>query len=193
MPWLSIHLPLSCLGVILYPEGRDSFELVGHAAFGDVSQKVLLQFMTAICSEGMWDRYFLLQGRGRRSLGTELVEWASLWTDATALALPYLAEGLVFMICWLTKIAYFVLLTDLLVPVAELAAPSLKTSYTPETTRRIVVCIAALFLSPMCFKSSLSALRFMCFASVSSVVVVGAVVGYRAFENLGHEHSIQAA
>ena len=102
MPWLSIHLPLSCLGVILYPEGRDSFELVGHAAFGDVSQKVLLQFMTAICSEGMWDRYFLLQGRGllflflrrRRSLGTELVEWASLWTDATALALPYLAEVL---------------------------------------------------------------------------------------------------
>ena len=52
-------MPLSRLGVILYPEGRDSFELVGHAAFGDVSQKVLLQFMTAVCSEGMWDRCFL--------------------------------------------------------------------------------------------------------------------------------------
>ncbi|CAE7245014.1 SLC38A10, partial [Symbiodinium necroappetens] len=95
------------------------------------------------------------------------------------------------MICWLTKIAYFVLLTDLLVPVAELVVPSLRTSYTPETTRRIVVCIAALFLSPMCFRSSLSALRFMCFASVCSVAVVGAVVGIRAFESLGREHTIQ--
>lgn len=121
--------------------GRDSFELVGHAAYGEVSQKATI--------------------------------------------------GLVFMICWLTKIAYFVLLTDLLVPVAELVVPSLRTSYTPETTRRIVVCIAALFLSPMCFRSSLSALRFMCFASVSSVAVVGAVVGIRAFESLGREHTIQ--
>ncbi|CAE7540140.1 SLC38A10 [Symbiodinium natans] len=69
--------------------------------------------------------------------------------------------------------------------------PGLRTAYTPETTRRIVVCVAALFLSPMCFRSSLSALRFMCFASVASVIVVGAVVGYRAFESLGHEHTIQ--
>ncbi|CAK9060057.1 unnamed protein product, partial [Durusdinium trenchii] len=117
--------------------GRDSFELVGHAAYGEMSRKATI--------------------------------------------------ALVFLICWLTKIAYFVLLTDLMVPVAELIVPSLH-GLGPETIRRIVVCIAALILSPMCYKSNLSALSFMCFASVASVVVVGCVVGIRAFQSFGKEH-----
>lgn len=120
--------------------GRDSFELVGHAAYGEMSRKATI--------------------------------------------------ALVFLICWLTKIAYFVLLTDLMVPVAELIVPSLH-GLGPETIRRIVVCIAALILSPMCYKSNLSALSFMCFASVASVVVVGCVVGIRAFQSFGKEHQVQ--
>lgn len=120
--------------------GRDSFELVGHAAYGEMSRKATI--------------------------------------------------ALVFLICWLTKIAYFVLLTDLMVPVAELIVPSLH-QHDPDTIRRIVVCIAALLLSPMCYKSNLSALSFMCFASVASVLVVGCVVGIRAFESFGKEHQVQ--
>eukprot|EP00931_Biecheleriopsis_adriatica_P010222 TRINITY_DN11130_c1_g1_i1.p1 TRINITY_DN11130_c1_g1~~TRINITY_DN11130_c1_g1_i1.p1 ORF type:complete len:672 (-),score=110.82 TRINITY_DN11130_c1_g1_i1:40-2055(-) len=122
--------------------GRDSFELVGHAAFGETSRKVTI--------------------------------------------------ALVFLICWLTMVAYFVLLTDLLVPLAELAMPSLV-EMSAEVVRREVVCVAALLLSPMCFKSSLSALRFMCFASVGSVMVVAAAVGFRAVQTFGkdHEASVQ--
>ncbi|CAJ1390687.1 unnamed protein product [Effrenium voratum] len=120
--------------------GRDSFELVGHAAYGEFSRKGTI--------------------------------------------------ALVFIICWLTKIAYFVLLTDLMVPVAELCVPALQ-SLTPAAVRRVVVCVAAVLLSPMCFKSSLSSLRFMCFASVGSVIVVGCVVGLRAIENFGIGHQIQ--
>ncbi|CAE8680171.1 unnamed protein product [Polarella glacialis] len=120
--------------------GRDSFELVGHAAFGEFSRKMTI--------------------------------------------------ALIFAICWLTKIAYFVLMADLLVPLAERALPHVAAAQGQDVFRRLVVTGAALLLSPMCFKSSLSALRFMCFASVGSVVVVGAVVGLRAFQTFGQAHEI---
>lgn len=122
--------------------GRDSFELVGHAAYGEVSRKATI--------------------------------------------------ALVFLICWLTKIAYFVLLTDLMVPVVELIVPTLRqqSEHDPDSVRRIVVCIAALILAPMCYKSNLSALSFMCFASVASVMVVGSVVGFRAIQKFGIEHQV---
>lgn len=120
--------------------GRDSFELVGYAAYGERSRRFTI--------------------------------------------------ALVFVLCWLTKVAYFVLLTDLLVPIAELIVPSLSQA-PAEMVRHGTVCLAGLLLSPMCFKSNLSAVRFLCFASVGSVLVVGAIVGFRAFENLGREHTIQ--
>eukprot|EP00930_Biecheleria_cincta_P043011 TRINITY_DN29586_c0_g1_i1.p1 TRINITY_DN29586_c0_g1~~TRINITY_DN29586_c0_g1_i1.p1 ORF type:complete len:656 (+),score=97.59 TRINITY_DN29586_c0_g1_i1:28-1995(+) len=101
-----------------------------------------------------------------------------------------LTIALVLVLCWLTQVAYFVLLTDLLVPLAELAVPSLS-EQPAEMVRHVVVFLAGLLLSPMCFKSSLSAVEKLCFASVGSVLVVAAIVGFRAFENLGHEHTIQ--
>jgi len=121
--------------------GRDTFELVGHAAFGELSRK-----------------------------GT---------------------VGTVFVICWLSMVAYFVLLGDLLVPTAELAFPSLKNIGSAETERRLVVCVFTLLLSPMCFKGNLAALRFMCFASVGSVVLVCLMVLLRAAQNFGVSHLVQ--
>mmetsp|Transcript_28257 Transcript_28257/g.51004 ORF Transcript_28257/g.51004 Transcript_28257/m.51004 type:complete len:697 (-) Transcript_28257:180-2270(-) len=123
--------------------GRDSFELVGHAAFGEFSRKATV--------------------------------------------------ALVFAICWLTKVAYFVLLTDLFVPLVYLAFPSVHRSADEDDTavRRVVACMGALLLSPMCFKSSLSSLKFACFASVGSVVVVAAAVGFRTAQTLGQEHTVQ--
>merc|ERR1719401_1229702 len=88
-------------------------------------------------------------------------------------------------------VAYFVLLGDLLVPTAELVIPSLKELGSAELERRLVVSVISLVLSPMCFKDNLSALRFMCFASVSSVVVVCLMVLLRAAENFGAAHHVQ--
>lgn len=121
--------------------GRDTFELVGHAAFGEPGRKVTLT--------------------------------------------------IVFVICWLTMIAYFVLIGDLLQPTAELVAPALTKFGSHEGVRRLVLGISALVLSPMCFKSNLAALRFMCFASVGSVLLVSLIVTLRASENLGVGHDVE--
>mmetsp|Transcript_25304 Transcript_25304/g.80429 ORF Transcript_25304/g.80429 Transcript_25304/m.80429 type:complete len:634 (+) Transcript_25304:81-1982(+) len=121
--------------------GRDTFELVGHAAFGEFGRKITLT--------------------------------------------------MVFVICWLSMIAYFVLIGDLLHPTAELVLPALKHIGSPETVRRVVLAVAALALSPMCFKNNLAALRFMCFASVGSVLLVTCIVTIRAAEDLGRAHDVQ--
>lgn len=119
----------------------DTFELVGHAAFGDLSRK-----------------------------GT---------------------VGLVFLLCWLALVAYFVLLGDLLVPIAELFFPaSGQDEADAQALRKVVMCVAAVLLSPMCFAGSLHALRFMCYASVTSVLLVGMVVAMKAIEHLGEQHMV---
>lgn len=121
--------------------GLDTFELVGHAAFGDLSRK-----------------------------GT---------------------VGLVFLLCWLALVAYFVLLGDLLVPIAELFVPATSQGEAgAQALRKVVMCIAAALLSPMCFAGSLHALRFMCYASVSSVLLVGMVVAMKAIEHFGEQHRV---
>jgi len=121
--------------------GRDTFELVGHAAYGEASRKCTL--------------------------------------------------GILFVICWLSMIAYFVLIGDLLQPTAELVAPALQQWSNAEAVRRLVVSLAALALSPMCFKGNLAALRFLCFASVGAVLLVSCVVTLRAAEHLGLPHTVQ--
>jgi len=122
--------------------GRDTFELIGHAAYGEAGRKVTIV--------------------------------------------------LIFAICWLALVAYSVLIGDLLVPIAELAFPELPHSLgSPEALRRLTICVATLFLSPMCFKSGLNALSFLCFASVGSVVIVGMVIAYRAALHVGVEHEIR--
>lgn len=121
--------------------GRDTYELVGHAAFGEFGRK-----------------------------GT---------------------VNIIFIICWLTMIAYFVLLGDLLQPALEMAIPALRHLGSIEGTRRLVLCGAALVLSPMCFKSNLAALKFLCIGSVGSVLLVSLMVTIRAVESLGHDHNVE--
>merc|ERR1719387_2595146 len=79
--------------------GRDTFELVGHAAFGEGARK--------------------------------------------------LTVGMVFLTCWFAQVAYFVLLADLLEPVALLAY---SWPWSPAVVRYAVVCVAAALLAPMSFK-----------------------------------------
>eukprot|EP00428_Durinskia_dybowskii_P028248 CAMPEP_0170249956 /NCGR_PEP_ID=MMETSP0116_2-20130129/24790_1 /TAXON_ID=400756 /ORGANISM="Durinskia baltica, Strain CSIRO CS-38" /LENGTH=653 /DNA_ID=CAMNT_0010500883 /DNA_START=74 /DNA_END=2035 /DNA_ORIENTATION=+ len=121
--------------------GRDTFELVGHAAFGEGCRK--------------------------------------------------LTVTLVFCLTWLAQVAYFVLVQDLLAPMALLIAPGVFDSFSDEGIRRLVVTLAAVLLAPMCYKGSLSALRFLCFASVGSVVMVGIILGVKAVTSLGHRHEIE--
>lgn len=89
---------------------------------------------------------------------------------------------LVFVICWLALIAYLVLLGDLLVPIVELVDSNLADMQDANLLRVLVTCAATLVLSPMCFKGSMHALRFLCFASVTSVVIVGVVIARRAVQ-----------
>jgi len=119
--------------------GRDTFELVGHAAFGE-----RCRMLTVL---------------------------------------------LVFLLTWLAQVAYFVLMQDLLTPTAELVAPALFRAWSEEATRRTIVTVAAVLLAPMCYKSSLSALRLLCFASVGSVVLVACILGFKA-AGAGHDHEI---
>lgn len=119
--------------------GRDTFELVGHAAFGTIGRQVTV--------------------------------------------------SMVFLICWLAFVAYLVLLGDLLVPIVELVAPAVL-DYDPKNLRRAVVTVATVVSAPMCFKTSLHTLRFLCFASVGSVAVVGLVIVRRALEHLGEPHMV---
>jgi len=120
--------------------GRDTFELVGHAAFGEGIRK----FTVVV----------------------------------------------IFFLCWLSMIAYFVLLGDLLVPTAELAVPALKRLGSAETIRRVILGCAALLLSPMCYKGSLAAVRAMAYTSVGSVLLVGSMVIVRACQHLGEAHHV---
>mmetsp|Transcript_4930 Transcript_4930/g.14417 ORF Transcript_4930/g.14417 Transcript_4930/m.14417 type:complete len:676 (-) Transcript_4930:239-2266(-) len=110
--------------------GRSTYELVGHAAFGEWCRKLTVL--------------------------------------------------LVFSMTWLATVAYFVLLQDLLAPTAELVAPSMFAGSSQEGVRRSVGTVAAVALAPMCYKGNLSALRFLCFASVGSVLLVGLVLAYKA-------------
>lgn len=120
--------------------GRDTFELVGHAAFGEGGRKVTM--------------------------------------------------GVVFVFCWLTMVAYFVLLADLLLPIVLLLGPADLFSGRIDILRKVVVFVAALLLSPMCFKDRLSALRVLCFASVGSVLFTALVIFVRASLVLGEPHDI---
>eukprot|EP00928_Gymnodinium_smaydae_P010695 TRINITY_DN14029_c0_g2_i1.p1 TRINITY_DN14029_c0_g2~~TRINITY_DN14029_c0_g2_i1.p1 ORF type:complete len:591 (+),score=119.03 TRINITY_DN14029_c0_g2_i1:245-1774(+) len=123
--------------------GCDSFELVGHAAFGE---------------------------RGRS-----------------------ITIALVFVICWLTMIAYFVLLADLLFPLVDFVAPDIVSwAGSTDLARHGIILAGGLLLSPMCFKNSLSSLRFLCFASVGSVVFVATVIISRAAPHVGEVHVASA-
>ncbi|CAK0821237.1 unnamed protein product, partial [Prorocentrum cordatum] len=85
--------------------GRDTFELVGHAALGEPCRKATI--------------------------------------------------ALVFAICWLSQVAYFVLLADLLVPLVEHLWPSLLHGLeSSNAQRRVVLAVATLVLSPMCFRTA---------------------------------------
>lgn len=120
--------------------GRDTFELVGHAAFGECGRRITM--------------------------------------------------ALVFVICWLTKIAYFVLLADLLLPLVELAFPSVVHDLGANVVRRLALCGGALLLAPMCFKSNLASLRWSAFASVGSVLFVAIIICIRAAPGIGQSHEV---
>lgn len=115
----------------------------------------------------------------------ELVGYAAFGEKARKMTV-----WIIFLICWLSQIAYFVLLADLLQPTIELAGPHLFQGWSQAAIRKVVVSIAACILAPMCFKSNLSALSFMCFASVGSVVFVGIVIGVRALNSVNDVHEI---
>eukprot|EP00448_Togula_jolla_P028673 CAMPEP_0170625372 /NCGR_PEP_ID=MMETSP0224-20130122/30722_1 /TAXON_ID=285029 /ORGANISM="Togula jolla, Strain CCCM 725" /LENGTH=613 /DNA_ID=CAMNT_0010951939 /DNA_START=29 /DNA_END=1870 /DNA_ORIENTATION=- len=119
--------------------GRDTFDLIGHAAFGEVSRK-----LTSI---------------------------------------------LLFLLCWLALVGYSVLVGDLLVPLLELIAPQLE-DVPHETLRRGTLIGAMLLLSPMCFKDGLHSLRFLCFASVGSVLIMGLIIAFRAAQHAGEAHIV---
>lgn len=119
--------------------GRDTFELVGHAAFGESSRKLTM--------------------------------------------------FLVFLLCWLASVGYYVLLGDLLVPCLDSFFGGLE-HVDSELLRRLTLISATLLLAPMCFKSNLNALRFMCFLSVGSVFIVAVVLAMRAWPVFDEEHSV---
>lgn len=102
-----------------------------------------------------------------------------------------ITTSLIFIICWLALVAYFVLLADLLVPVASVIFPEFLNACGPKLLRKLVTCVAAGLLSPMCFKANLHALRFTCYASVCSVLLVALVIGLRAMQTTGHPHQIE--
>mmetsp|Transcript_91172 Transcript_91172/g.263029 ORF Transcript_91172/g.263029 Transcript_91172/m.263029 type:complete len:621 (+) Transcript_91172:100-1962(+) len=120
--------------------GHDSYELVGHAAFGERCRK--------------------------------------------------LAILLVFLTTWTVQIAFLVLMQDLLTPIVELVLPGVASSL-GRRQLRIVVAIAAVAASaPMCYKSSLGALRGLCFASVGSILLVTLILAHRTAASFGAEHEI---
>eukprot|EP00929_Paragymnodinium_shiwhaense_P071413 TRINITY_DN36304_c0_g7_i1.p1 TRINITY_DN36304_c0_g7~~TRINITY_DN36304_c0_g7_i1.p1 ORF type:complete len:682 (-),score=90.11 TRINITY_DN36304_c0_g7_i1:143-2110(-) len=121
--------------------GRDTFELIGHAAFGEFGRKVTIM--------------------------------------------------LVFVICWLALVAYSVLLADLLVPIVQLVfGEAALAGFSPEGLRQLTLIGATALLSPMCYKDGLHSLRFLCYASVGSVLFVGFVISMRAAETAGTPHDV---
>jgi len=120
--------------------GRDTFELIGHAAFGEYSRKATV--------------------------------------------------FLVFVLTWLALVAYSVLISDLLTPVVELVVPGVVNDLSLTSLHQLTLCVVTLIVSPMCFAGSMASLRFLCFASVGSVVLVGAVIAFRAFQTIGEAHLV---
>lgn len=93
---------------------------------------------------------------------------------------------LVCTLCWLAIVAYVVLLGDLLVPLLLLVGFDIA----HETLRRLTLTGAILLLTPLCCLRSIHALRFLCFTSVASVVMVGGIIAARAADSLGHDHTV---
>jgi amino acid permease len=119
--------------------GRDTFELVGHAAFGETNRKFTM--------------------------------------------------FLVFILCWLASVGYYVLLGDLIVPLLDLVSPDLQ-HVDREILRRLTLLGATVLLAPMCFSKSLGSLQWLCFASVGSVVIVAIVIFAKALPDWGKDHNV---
>eukprot|EP00929_Paragymnodinium_shiwhaense_P023414 TRINITY_DN14656_c0_g1_i1.p1 TRINITY_DN14656_c0_g1~~TRINITY_DN14656_c0_g1_i1.p1 ORF type:complete len:589 (+),score=101.78 TRINITY_DN14656_c0_g1_i1:111-1877(+) len=97
-----------------------------------------------------------------------------------------LTTGLIVGLIWLCQIAYLVLLADLMVPV--IAASAVPVNMTTDGIRSMVICGAVLLVSPLCFKTSLHALRFMSVIAFTALCIVVLALGHHAFEAFHTEH-----
>jgi len=93
---------------------------------------------------------------------------------------------LLVSLIWLCQIAYLVLLGDLVVPlIMQLPGISHLGS---SSTRYIAICGAVTLVSPLCFQKSLSALRFVSFVALLSLLIVVCALGKHAIATWGVDH-----
>ena len=86
---------------------------------------------------------------------------------------------LIAILTWLCLIAYAVLIGDLLTPVLKLLGLSVGVM-----GRKLVIICAVLCVSPLCFKRTLTALRFGSLVTVCSITLVTCCIIYRSITSL---------
>lgn len=96
---------------------------------------------------------------------------------------------LVFVVTWLVLVAYTVLVGDMLLPIYEFFNFGYLMS-SPAYTKAILMVASGVSIFPMCCQHSLANMRFLCFISVFSVLLVACILTWKSVQSFGIEHAV---